>query len=62
MNEIKIKPSKIGSLRAIARSEGAVNENGKISVSWMRRKLKDPKTSTAVKKKINFALNAREWN
>ena len=62
MNEIKIKPSKIGSLRAIARSEKAVNEDGKISVSWMRRKLKDTKTSTAVKKKINFALNTREWN
>lgn len=35
MNEIKIKPSKIGSLRAIARSEGAVNEDGKISVRCM---------------------------
>lgn len=62
MSEIKIKPSKVGSLRAIAKREGAVNSEGKISVAWMRRKMKDPKTSPAVKKKLNFALNARKWN
>lgn len=59
---IKIKPSKVGSLRAIARREGAVNNEGKISVSWMRRKMNDPDTTPAVKKKLNFALNARKWN
>lgn len=57
---IKIKPSKVGSLRAIAKREGAVNSEGKISVSWMRKKMNDPNTSAAVKKKLNFALNARE--
>lgn len=59
---IKIKPSKVGSLRAIAKREKAVNKEGKISVSWMRSKLKSPNTSAAVKKKLNFALNSRKWN
>lgn len=59
---ISIKPSRVGSLRAIAKREGAVNAEGKISVSWMRKKMNNPKTSAAVKKKLNFALNARKWN
>lgn len=59
---ISIKPSRVGSLRAIAKREGAVNSEGKISVSWMRKKMNNPKTSAAVKKKLNFALNARKWN
>lgn len=59
---ISIKPSKVGSLRAIAKREGAVNSEGKISVAWMRKKLASKQTSSAVKKKINFALNARKWN
>lgn len=62
MSDIKIKPSKVGTLRALAKKEGAMNSEGKISVAWMRRKLASPKTSPAVKKKINFALNARKWN
>lgn len=62
MSTIKIKPSKVGSLREIARREGAINDEGKISVAWMRKKLSSSKTSAAVKKKINFALNARKWN
>lgn len=62
MNKIKIKPSKVGSLREIAKREGAVNSEGKISVSWMKKKMSSPRTSPAVKKKINFALNARKWN
>ena len=59
---ISIKPSRVGSLRTIAKREGAVNAEGKISVSWMRKKMNNPKTSAAVKKKLNFALNARKWN
>ena len=59
---ISIKPSKVGSLRAIAKREGAVNAEGKISVARMRKKLASKQTSSAVKKKINFALNARKWN
>lgn len=62
MSEIKIKPSKVGSLRAIAQREGAVNDQGKISVKWMRDKLNNPRTSTAVRKKLQFALNARKWD
>ncbi|ARM70990.1 hypothetical protein pVco7_gp001 [Vibrio phage pVco-7] len=61
MAQIKIKPSKVGTLRAIARREGAINDEGKISVSWMRKKMSSPRTSAAVKKKLNFALNARKW-
>lgn len=59
---IEIKKSKQGTLRAIAKREGAMNDEGKISVAWMRRKMASPNTSPAVKKKLNFALNARKWN
>lgn len=59
---IKIKPSRVGTLRKIAAREGAINDEGKISVAWMKRKLNSPRTSTRVKKKLNFALNARKWN
>ena len=52
-----IKPSKVGSLTRIAKKEGAVSKSGKISKSWARKKMNNPKTSTAVKKKINFMLN-----
>lgn len=62
MSEIKIKPSKIGSLRAIAKREGAINDEGKISVAWMRKKMSSPTTSLTIKKKLNFALNSRKWN
>lgn len=62
MDEIKIKPSKVGSLREIASREGAINDEGKISVKWMRQKMSSPRTSAAVKKKLNFALNARKWD
>lgn len=62
MSEIKIKPSKVGSLRAIAKREGAINDEGKISVAWMRKKMSSPRTSAAVKKKLNFALNVRKWS
>lgn len=62
MSEIKIKPSKVGSLRSIAKREGAINDEGKISVKWMKEKMSSSKTSPAVKKKLNFALNARKWN
>lgn len=52
-----IKPSKRGSLLKIARKSGAVKSDGKIDRSWMREKMASDKTSPAVKKKINFALN-----
>lgn len=55
--KISIKPSREGSLRRIAKEEGGIMENGKISREWMRKKMRDPNTSPAVKKKINFALN-----
>lgn len=59
---IKIKKSEEGSLTAIARREGGMSKGGKgISAAWMRKKMNDPKTSAAVKKKLNFAMNARKW-
>lgn len=62
MSEIKIKPSKQGSLTAIAKKSNAMTKSGKIDPSWMAKKMKSSKTSPAVKKKINFALNARKWD
>lgn len=55
--KIHIKPSEEGSLTAIAKREGGLKKNGEINRSWMRKKLKDPNTSPAVKKKLNFAIN-----
>ncbi len=55
--DIKIAPSKIGSLTTIAKRDGGMNKNGEISKSWARQKMNNPKTSAATKKKINFFLN-----
>ena len=55
--KIRIKPSEEGSLSAIAKREGGLKKDGQINRTWMRKKLKDPKTSPAVKKKLNFAIN-----
>lgn len=60
-DSIMIKPSKEGSLTAIAKREGGMGKDGKISAEWMRSKMNNPKTSGAVKKKLNFAMNARKW-
>ena len=54
---IKIKPSRLGSLTAIARRDGGLKSNGEISKAWARRKMNNPRTSAATKKKINFFLN-----
>ena len=54
---IKIKPSQEGSLRRIAARDGGMKKDGEISRAWMRKKMASPRTSAAVKKKINFALN-----
>ena len=56
---IMIKKSREGSLRRIAAREGGIKKDGDISVAWMNRKLANPKTSTAVKRKVQFAKNAR---
>lgn len=56
--EIKIDPSEVGSLTAIAKREGGMTKDGsKISRKWLREKLANPRTSAEVKKKVNFALN-----
>ena len=52
---IRIKPSKQGSLRAATKTKKGKN----IPVSTLRR-LKNSK-SPAMRKKANFALNARKW-
>lgn len=54
---IRIKPSKQGSLKAIAKREGALKKNGEINRTWARKKMANPKTSAATKKKLNFFLN-----
>jgi oligoendopeptidase F len=52
---IRIKPSKQGSLRAATKTKKGKN----IPTSTLRR-LKKSK-SPAMRKKANFALNARSW-
>jgi len=52
-----IRPSKIGSLRAIARRDKGLRRDGKISKTWARKKLSSPRTSGAVKRKLQFFLN-----
>ena len=54
--QIMINPEEEGSLTAIAKREGGFKD-GKISKEWARKKMKNPKTSADVKKKINFFLN-----
>lgn len=48
---------KPGTLEKIAAREKGLNRDGTISVAWARKKLKDPKTTTTVKRRINFFLN-----
>lgn len=52
-----IKPSKLGSLTAIAKREGAIKDNGEINKAWARKKMANPRTAASTKKKINFFLN-----
>lgn len=54
---IKIKPSEVGSLTAIAKRQGGLKKNGEISKKWARDKMNNPRTSPGTKKKINFFLN-----
>ena len=56
-SKIRIEPSEVGSLRRIAQRDGGMKRSGEISKAWARKKMKDPKTSGAVKKKLNFFLN-----
>lgn len=52
-----IKRGAEGSLRRIARSDGGLRKDGKISKTWARRKLASRTTSEAVKRKLRFFLN-----
>ena len=56
-SDITINPEEVGSLTKIARREGGIKKDGEISKQWMRKKMKNPRTSASTKKKINFALN-----
>lgn len=47
----------IGSLTLIAARGGGLKKDGTISRSWARKKMASPRTSGAVKKKINWFLN-----
>lgn len=61
MSNIYIKPSKRGSLMRIAKKEGEVNSDGKISRNWMEKVKNSEKSSPGLKKKVNFAINAGKW-
>ena len=54
---VKIKKSREGTLTRIAKREGGIRKDGKISKTWARKKLKDPRTRTSTKRKIVFYLN-----
>ena len=56
-SKIAIKPSKEGTLTAIARREGGLLKSGKVSRSWARKKLSAKNTRASTKKKLNFFLN-----
>lgn len=56
-SDIKIDPKEVGSLKRIAKREGGLKANGEINKTWARKKMNNPRTSAAVKKKINFFLN-----
>lgn len=53
---IRIKPSKRGTFTAAAKKSGQSVQEKATSV------LNDPKASPAMKKKANFARNAKKWN
>ena len=52
-----IKKSKVGSLRDIARRDGGLRRDGKVSKAWARSKLTKGGTRETTKKKIRFFLN-----
>jgi hypothetical protein len=52
---IKIKPSKVGTLRAATKTPKGKN----IPVATLEAKKNSP--DPAMRKKANFALNARKW-
>lgn len=54
---VKIRKSQEGSLTRIARNDGGLRKDGKISKAWARKKLKDKRTRTSTKRKIVFYLN-----
>lgn len=55
---IMIKKSREDLLRKQAAREGGLKSDGKISVAWMNKKLSNPRTSKAVKRRVQFAKNA----
>lgn len=58
---IRINPAEEGSLTRIAKREGGIGANGKIKMDWLNRKINNPRTSEAVRKKAQFAKNARKF-
>jgi hypothetical protein len=48
---------KVGTLKALATKEKGLTRQGKVSISWARKKLRSKTVSPAVKKKLVFFLN-----
>ena len=48
---------KLGSLTAIAKRDGGIRRDGKISKTWARAKLAKKGTRESTKRKIRFFLN-----
>lgn len=57
--KIFIKPSKRGSFTKYAAKQGMVDEEGKITTEAVEEGLKS--TNPAIRKKANFAKNAKSW-
>lgn len=56
-SSIHIDPKEKGTLIAMARREGGLTKDRKISKSWARKKLNSPRVRESTKKKIRFFLN-----
>lgn len=57
--KIFIKPSKRGTFTKYAKAKGMTDEEGKITTEAIDEGLKS--TNPAIRKKANFARNARKW-
>ena len=58
-SNIKIKPSRVGSFTAWAKRKGLLNRDGSVGRRAISAGLKSK--SSSIRKKANFARNARKW-
>ena len=47
----------MGSLTEIAKREGGITKQGKVSLAWAKKKIKSPRIHASTKKKLQFFIN-----